>query len=90
MNTNYNNLLLTSQWQKKRKEILQRDDNKCQNCGATSNLNVHHRQYHKTKQTGHYLLPWRYHDRYLITLCEKCHHAGHSNYKVPIFNINHN
>ena len=90
MNTNYNRLLLTQQWYQKRKLILQRDGNKCRNCGATSNLNIHHKQYHKAEQTGDYLLPWKYNDDYLITLCEKCHKAGHANYKVPTFNINHN
>jgi len=90
MNTEYNKLLMTPQWQQRRKEILKRDANKCRHCGAISGLNVHHRQYHISEQTGYFLLPWKYANRYLITLCEKCHQAGHANYKVPTFNINHN
>jgi 5-methylcytosine-specific restriction endonuclease McrA len=90
MNANYSKLLNTPQWYQKRKQILQRDGNKCRHCSSTVSLNVHHRQYHKAEQSGYYLLPWKYHDRYLITLCEECHHAGHANYNVPTFNINHN
>lgn len=87
MITEYNSLLKTASWFEKRKFILARDDNKCRCCGATKSLQVHHRQYHVNKQTGKKLSPWIYDNKYLITLCEKCHAAGHNKYNVPSFKI---
>lgn len=87
MNTEYNSLLNRPQWFEKRKIILERDNNKCRCCGTTSALQVHHRQYHINKRTGSFQLPWKYDNRYLITLCNKCHSRGHENYKVPSFTI---
>jgi len=86
----YSDLLSLPQWKNKRSAILQRDGNKCCSCGSTLSLNVHHRQYHINQNTQKYILPWGYANKYLITLCENCHKAGHANYKVPVFNINHN
>jgi hypothetical protein len=87
MTTEYNALLKSPLWFEKRKTILARDGNKCRCCGATTTLQVHHRQYHVRKRTGQFLLPWKYQSKYLITLCDKCHSAGHANFKVPTFNI---
>jgi hypothetical protein len=87
MTTEYNILLKSPKWIEKRKIILARDNNKCRCCGATTGLHVHHRQYHVNKQTGNFQLPWKYQNKYLITLCDKCHTAGHSKFKVPSFTI---
>jgi hypothetical protein len=58
-------------WQRKRLEIMQRDDFTCQKCGDDENtLHVHHKKYKKGKE------PWDYNDNDLITLCEKCHKKG--------------
>lgn len=55
-------------WQKKRLEILERDDWKCQDCGdKDETLHIHHRIY----KNG--IEPWEYDNRLLITLCESCH-----------------
>jgi hypothetical protein len=35
--------------------------------------------------TGKLLMPWDYEDRYLVTLCKKCHEAGHALIKVPTY-----
>ena len=83
----YCNLLKSPKWFEKRKIILARDNNKCRCCGATSGLHVHHRQYHVIKGTGYFQLPWNYQNQYLITLCDKCHTAGHKALKVPSFSI---
>jgi hypothetical protein len=57
-------------WQKKRLEILQRDNWTCQCCGDTENtLHVHHWFYKKGKD------PWEYDAEDLSTLCEDCHEA---------------
>ena len=59
-------------WQKKRLEILQRDDFKCQSCTDDENqLHVHHIYYKKG------LKPWEYDNVILITLCEECHKTWH-------------
>ena len=87
MNTTYYELLKTKQWRQKRSVILQRDRNKCRCCGSTSELQVHHRQYHVNKTTGNFIEPWNYQSNHLITLCDKCHNSGHSKFKIPTFNI---
>ena len=55
-------------WQKKRLEILSRDEWCCQMCGdSTQTLHVHHHYYER----GHE--PWEYPNEALVTLCEDCH-----------------
>lgn len=55
-------------WQKKRLDILNRDEFACLDCGDTeSTLHVHHCLYRRG------LEPWEYEDRELRTLCESCH-----------------
>ena len=58
-----------SRWQKKRLEIMQRDEFTCQCCGEDEGvmLNVHHTYYERGKA------PWEYPDDTLITYCERCH-----------------
>ena len=59
-------------WQKKRLEILKRDDFTCQHCSDKNNtLHVHHLLYHKHK------LIWQYENKYLITYCNECHTLWH-------------
>jgi 5-methylcytosine-specific restriction endonuclease McrA len=87
MNTDYNTLLLSPQWQQKRKTILKRDDHKCRCCRSSKSLQVHHRQYHVIKTMNQFKQPWKYENKYLITLCDKCHKAGHSKFRVPVFSI---
>ena len=64
----YSELLKDPRWQKRRLEILNRDNWTCQICGAKDKmLHVHHTCYEKGKK------PWEYPDKILITLCEECH-----------------
>ena len=66
----YAEMLRSPLWQKKRLEIMQRDDFTCQHCGCKEReLQVHHRVYHKGAK------PWEYDDSELITLCDRCHDA---------------
>jgi 5-methylcytosine-specific restriction endonuclease McrA len=83
----YGSLLQRPEWQSKRATIIKRDGSHCLNCGSTNNLQVHHRQYHTFSKTGSFRRPWDYKDKYLITLCLDCHHAGHKYFKVPVFNV---
>ena len=64
----YSTDLKKSKWQKKRLEILKRDNFTCQECLDTEQtLHVHHCNYIKGKK------PWEYENESLITLCELCH-----------------
>ena len=83
----YESLLKAPQWQEKRNKILSRDRNQCLNCSAGNNLEIHHKQYHFDQKKGQMVLPWEYEDKYLITLCSKCHETGHQLYKVPVYTI---
>lgn len=63
----YQEKLKDPKWQKKRLEILERDDWTCQQCcDSESTLHVHHRYYVKCD-------PWEYANEALITLCDVCH-----------------
>lgn len=64
--SNYSEKLKSPKWQKKRLEILSRDNFSCQYCGDTeATLNVHHIAYSND--------PWDVDNKLLITLCEGCH-----------------
>jgi uncharacterized protein YlaI len=62
----YAEKLKNPKWQKKRLEILNRDNFCCQKCGdAETELRVHHKKYNGN--------PWDAADEDLITLCKICH-----------------
>ena len=62
----YSEKLRDPRWQKKRLEIMNRDEFTCQACSdSKSTLNVHHMQYHGD--------PWDAPNESLETLCELCH-----------------
>lgn len=55
-------------WQRKRLEILSRDNFKCRLCGdEETELHVHHKEYHNGCE------PWEYENSLLVTLCKHCH-----------------
>lgn len=65
----YSSKLKDPRWQKKRLEILNRDNFSCHNCGDTeSTLHVHHIAYQGKD-------PWETEARLLQTLCEDCHES---------------
>jgi hypothetical protein len=64
----YGDLLNDPRWQRKRLEVMQRDDFSCQLCSDTqTELQVHHKKYVSGRQ------PWEYDAKELITLCVHCH-----------------
>jgi len=72
--TLYSTKLKDPRWQKKRLEILQRDEWTCQLCDDTkSTLVVHHKRYIAGRE------PWDYPNELLITLCETCHEVEMDN-----------
>jgi hypothetical protein len=69
---NYKEQYLNPKWQKKRLEILQRDNFKCQMCGSEDRtLHIHHFMYEKGKMI------WEYDDSNFISICEQCHDTEH-------------
>lgn len=67
----YLQLLKDGRWQRKRLEIMNRDEFKCRDCGTTNDLNVHHLRYLTGRK------PWEYENSDLITLCGDCHKKRH-------------
>ena len=64
----YSEKLKDPRWQKKRLEILNRDNFTCQLCDdTTTTLHVHHRRYLQKKD------PWQYDNKFLVTMCATCH-----------------
>ena len=63
----YSEKLKDPRWQKKRLEIMERDEFYCHNCGNHEmTLHVHHIAYSDGE-------PWDIENELLITLCELCH-----------------
>lgn len=66
----YGEKLLDPRWQRRRLDILNRDEWECQVCfSSTDTLHVHHRYYAKSGD------PWDVPDDALITLCTDCHES---------------
>jgi hypothetical protein len=66
--SSYIEKLRNPKWQKRRLDIMSRDEFTCQSCNdSQSTLNVHHMTY------VYGLEPWDYPDTNFITLCEYCH-----------------
>ena len=73
MNQAYSEKLRDPRWQKKRLQVLERDNFTCQFCGNTEKtLHIHHFCY---PQSGN---PWDSHLTSLTTLCCDCHQVEHS------------
>jgi len=66
----YDEFLRSDYWEAVRRAVLARDGHKCRFCGATQNLQVHHRWYPPRGTEMQHLDA-------LILLCSKCHHEQH-------------
>lgn len=78
-------MLSDPRWQKKRLEVMQRDNFTCQHCGCVDKtLHVHHKYYRDGND------PWDYPLNTFITLCDKCHNEEHDNKEIPylMFELN--
>ena len=67
-NEKYQKYLNSRAWRTKRKRVLERDEHRCQNCGSTTNLQVHHWTYERIFQEP-------LDD--LVTWCKACHEHHH-------------
>jgi len=64
----YNTYLLSETWADRRKRLLVRRGEKCELCGNTANLNVHHKTYKQVCNEP---------DEDLIIVCKDCHKKQH-------------
>lgn len=74
----YARKLQDPRWQKRRLEILTRDNFQCQSCGdCRSMLSVHHVEY-APRDFEDMREPWDYPDDMLVVLCGLCHETEHA------------
>ena len=68
--TTYSEKLKDPRWQKKRLEVLERDEWACKRCKSKDKtLHVHHDFYDDE--------PWNTPNQFLQTMCDKCHKREH-------------
>ena len=67
----YKKQLKDKRWRELRQEVIEERGGKCEMCGSSSNLCVHHKAYIK----GRYA--WEYPKDYLLVLCNGCHRKIH-------------
>jgi hypothetical protein len=80
-NKTYAEKLKDPRWQRKRLEIMARDDFSCRFCGEKGNpLHVHHAKYSE--------YPWETANDDLFTLCEDCHSLIEGGIKKEISDLN--
>lgn len=82
MNDEYRKYLLSETWKQKRKKILDRDENRCQICGAKDDLIVHHLTYDFSYNLGDEP------DSNLVTVCRMCHEDIHEVEKRYVDSVN--
>jgi 5-methylcytosine-specific restriction endonuclease McrA len=63
-------------YRKLRRQILQRDGWRCQNCGSLRQLEVHHLQPRGRSGEDR--------EENLVTLCAACHRQGHEHPGTPL------
>lgn len=68
----YDKQLETKEWRAFRRFIFEVRGHKCEKCGTTHNLQIHHPKY----KTGH--LAWEYTCNDVIVVCRDCHKKIHN------------
>ena len=63
--------IMHGDWQKRRLEIMSRDEFMCRVCKSKVMLSVHHLYYEKGKKL------WEYDNEALVTVCDICHKKIH-------------
>ena len=69
MNSRYEEYLKSDKWKKKREKILKRADHKCELCGSTENLHIHHLTYDNVYNEK---------EEDLLCVCDICHSKLHN------------
>lgn len=67
----YNRLLEDKRWKEFRLKVLSERGNKCECCGGTDILQIHHTFYMRCK------MPWEYDIKDMRVLCRTCHQKIH-------------
>lgn len=76
----YSDKLKNPKWQRKRLEILKRDDFTCKYCGdKETELHVHHKSYRGN--------PWESNNKELQTICKHCHLIIHKLGDITQFKV---
>lgn len=73
MSKEYDEYLASDEWKETREEIKDKRGRKCEICGSTENLVVHH-----TKPAYNYLHDEVNHIELMRVLCKKCHDTYHA------------
>ena len=68
----YNRLLEDKRWKEFRLKVMSERGNKCECCGGTDILQIHHTFYMSGK------MPWEYDIKDMRVLCKKCHQRIHN------------
>ena len=68
----YNRLLEDKRWKEFRLKVMSERGNKCECCGGTDVLQIHHTFYISGK------MPWEYDINDMRVLCKKCHQRIHN------------
>lgn len=68
----YNRLLEDKRWKEFRLKVMSERGNKCECCGGTDVLQIHHTFYIKGK------MPWEYDIDDMRVLCKRCHQRIHN------------
>ena len=68
----YSEQLKHDLWKEKRSSVLMERGSKCEKCGDTNHLQVHHKKYIKDR------LAWEYENDLLECLCGSCHMKEHN------------
>ena len=68
----YNRLLEDERWKEFRLKVMSERGNKCECCGGTHILQIHHTFYISGK------MPWEYDIKDMRVLCKKCHQRIHN------------
>lgn len=73
----YRTLLLDPRWRIRRQQVLEAKGRRCEDCGSTERLEVHHGYYRRGRA------PWDYPDSALHVLCSGCHGDQHREDELP-------
>ena len=73
----YKSQYMAPEWIELRERIINRDNNRCKQCGKENNtFHIHHLLYEADKKI------WEVPDYYLVTLCPGCHKKEHSRHLI--------
>lgn len=85
-NSEYNELLKTAEWKRRREDVFIARGRRCMYCGNGDNLDIHHKYYFKYPD-GEFVKPWEYNMDCYMVLCRDCHNRVHDKYRIKSYYI---